>query len=205
VWVLGSDPADETEQRRVCRVSKTNYRPPDHGLAFTIGNDERYECGYVTGLSTSAVTAEMLMAANQTDGERTEREETRDLLASMLEAGPMDTTEVLKSTRAAGISDTTVKRARRDLKVTSTARKDPATGKLLGWSLALPEPQGQPTITPQGQLLIDPLDPLVLNRTYRESRDPEDPQDQWGVDPLVFDGAPTPDDDLFLDDEGGLG
>ena len=52
VWVLGADPEDETEQRRVCRVSKTNYRPPDNGLGFTIGNDERYECGYVTGLGT---------------------------------------------------------------------------------------------------------------------------------------------------------
>jgi putative DNA primase/helicase len=26
VWVLGTDPEDESEQRRVCRVSKTNYR-----------------------------------------------------------------------------------------------------------------------------------------------------------------------------------
>jgi putative DNA primase/helicase len=205
VWVLGADPSDETEQRRVCRVSKTNYRPPDNGLAFTIGNDERYECGFVTGLSMSAVSAEMIMAAKQTDGERSEREETRDLLASMLEAGPMDTADVLKSTRAAGISDTTVKRARRDLGVTSTARKDPTTGRTLGWALALPGPQGQPTITPEGQLLIDPLGPVGLNRTYRESRGPEDPQDQRGVDPVGFDlGPPPPDDDLFLDGESGF-
>jgi RecA-family ATPase len=44
VWVLGVDPEDKTEQRRVCRVSKTNYRQPDNGIGFSIDNDERFEC-----------------------------------------------------------------------------------------------------------------------------------------------------------------
>jgi putative DNA primase/helicase len=46
VWVLGVDPEDKTEQRRVCRVSKTNYRQPDNGIGFSIDNDERFECGW---------------------------------------------------------------------------------------------------------------------------------------------------------------
>jgi putative DNA primase/helicase len=209
VWVLGADPEDETETRRVCRVSKTNYRPPDNGLGFVIGNDERYECGYVTGLGTSTVTAEVLMSVRQTEGERSEREETRDLIESVLGAGPMDTADVLKATRAAGVSDATVKRARRDLGVTSTPRKDGTTGKLLGWSLALPDHRITPPdhgVSPQGQPLIDPVDPLVPTRTYIESRGPEDPQDERG--PLVGlfagrDGPPPPDDDLFFDAEDG--
>jgi putative DNA primase/helicase len=204
VWVLGTDPQDETEQRRVARVSKTNYRPPDNGLGFAIGNDEAYECGYVTGLGMSAVSAEDLVAARPNDGERTEREEARDLIKSILSTGPMDTSEVLKTTRAAGVSEMTVKRARRDLGVISTPRKDPATGKLLGWSLELPDHK----ITapdhrsgPVGQPLIDPVDPLVMTRTYIESRGPEDPQDKSGTLVALIDGPPPPDDALFFDGE----
>jgi hypothetical protein len=208
VWVLGVDPEDETEQRRVCRVSKTNYRPPDNGIGFAIGNDERFECGYVTGLGTSTVTAEVLMAARQSDGERSEREEVRDLLQSILSPGPMDTAEVLKATRASGVSDATVKRARHDLGVTSTPRKDSVTGKLLGWSLALPDHRITPPdhqITPQGQLLIAPVEPLVPTRTYTDIQRSRGSTGQGRPtgEPLVslFDGSPPPDDSLFEDGE----
>ncbi len=204
VWVLGADPSDESGQRRVCRVAKTNYRAPANGISFTIGNDERYECGFVTGLSMSEVTAEQIMAATQTDGERTEREEARDLLAAMLEGGPVDTADVLKAARSAGISESTVKRARSDLGVRSTPRKDPITGRMLGWALTLPGPVGQATVAPPGQLLIDPVDPLALNRTYIEPRGPEGPEDQRGSGLVGLDGGPPPDDNLFLDDESQL-
>jgi len=64
VWVLGIDPDDETECRRVMRVSKSNFKMPDDGLAFIIGDDERFDCGYVTGVTTSSVSAEALVAAS---------------------------------------------------------------------------------------------------------------------------------------------
>jgi putative DNA primase/helicase len=196
VWVLGVDPEDETEQRRVCRVSKTNYRAPDNGLGFIIGNDETYECGFVNGLGISTVTAEDLVGARQTDGERSEREETRDLLKSILRSGPMDTADVLKATRSAGVSDTTVKRARRDLGVISTARHDPTTGRLVGWQLSLSDHRG----TPQGQPLLDPVDPLVPTRTFTRSSGPEGHPTASG--PLVSTLAVQyPDDSVFLDDE----
>jgi hypothetical protein len=201
VWVMGVDPEDESEQRRVCRVGKTNYRAPENGISFTIGNDERYECGFVTGLGLSKVTAEDLMAARQSDGERSEREEVRDLLESILGAGPVDTAEVLKATRATGVSDATVKRARRDLGVISTPRKDSVTGKLLGWSLALPDHRITPPdhqITPQGQLLIEPVEPLVSTRTYTEN---QRSRGSTGQGRSTGDGSPPPDDSLFEGDD----
>jgi hypothetical protein len=201
VWVMGVDPEDESEQRRVCRVGKTNYRSPENGISFTIGNDERYECGFVTGLGLSKVTAEDLMAARQSDGERSEREEVRDLLESILGAGPVDTAEVLKATRATGVSDATVKRARRDLGVISTPRKDSVTGKLLGWSLALPDHRITPPdhqITPQGQLLIEPVEPLVSTRTYTEN---QRSRGSTGQGRSTGDGSPPPDDSLFEGDD----
>ena len=93
-WVLGADPEDET--RHVVRVGKSNYRYPDNGLAFTIAGDALYEAGYVTDLTESAVCAEDLTAAASTQGERTDREEARELVRSLLISGPMDTPELLK-------------------------------------------------------------------------------------------------------------
>jgi hypothetical protein len=138
VWVLGIDPEDDTGNRRVVRVSKSNFKLPENGLAFSIGDDERWDCGYVTGLGSSSVTAEDLVVASVPAGERTEREEARDLVKSILQDGPMDTAELLKLTRAAGVSDRTVVRARHDLGVKARARHDPTTGKMLGWSVELP-------------------------------------------------------------------
>jgi hypothetical protein len=203
VWVLGTDPNDESQQRRVCRVAKTNYRVPDNGIAFTIGNDDRWECGFVTGLGMSAVSAEELVAIRQTDGERSEREETRDLLRSILSNGPVDTSEVLKTTRAAGVSDTTVKRARGDLGVKSTPRKDPTTGKLLSWQLNLPDHKVTTLVhgtNPQGHSLIDPVDPLDTTCTYINPRGPEGPEDHGGSDPL---DGPPPTDEMFYDEDSG--
>jgi hypothetical protein len=60
VWVLGVDPEDESGSKRVVRVAKSNFRMPDDGLAFTIGEDEQYECGFVTGLAASTVTGSPL-------------------------------------------------------------------------------------------------------------------------------------------------
>jgi putative DNA primase/helicase len=202
VWVLGLDPQDESEQCRVARVSKTNYRPPDNGLGFTIGNDEEYECGYVTGLGMSAVSAEELVAARTTDGDRTERDEARDLLKSILEAGPVDTAEVLKVTRSSGMSDRTVTRARGDLRVRSSARHDPNTGRLIAWQLALPDQSASHSTndaTPVRQPLIGAVGALVPTREYEL---PQRPERQPGESGTV-DAPPPPDDALFLDDENG--
>jgi putative DNA primase/helicase len=147
-WVLGADPEDESGATRVVRVSKTNYREPDHVFALTIVSDERFDCGVVAGMARSDVTAEDLVAASSTGEEKTERAEAREFVRSALASGPMDTDALLKMTRAAGLSDRTVKRARSDLKVIASQRQDPTTGCVVGWELRLPDgtfdPQDHP-------------------------------------------------------------
>ena len=54
--VLGVDPNDETGATRVLSVGKTNYKDPGTSLAFTIGSDPTYECGFVDGLRPSCVS-----------------------------------------------------------------------------------------------------------------------------------------------------
>jgi hypothetical protein len=185
----------------VARVSKTNYRPPDNGLGFSIGNDEQYECGYVTGLGMSAVSAEDLVAARATDGDRTERDEARDL-KSILEAGPVDKAKVLKVTRSSGMSDRTVTRARGDLRVRSSARHDPNSGRLIAWQLALPDQsasQSTDEATPVRQPLIGAVGALVPTR---ENGLPQRPEGQPGESGTV-ESAPPPDDALFYGEEDG--
>ncbi len=182
VWVLGVDPTDETKQRRVCLVSKTNYRAPDNGLAFIIENNANHECGYIAGLSTSSVSADDLMAIQQTDEERTARSEAREHLKSILKDGPVDTPKVLKLMEEEGFSGTTIKRARGDLKVVPIPRRDPITGQLLPGQLRLPNQRVNPLEQPEGQPPSGPVDPLVATRAFTGSSGPEG--HHTGSDPL---------------------
>jgi hypothetical protein len=143
VWLLGVHPEDESGARRVVTVSKSNYRMPDSGLSFTIGNDEQYECGFVTGLSSSSVTAEDLAAASVPASERTSREEARAMVKAILKKGPMETSELLKLTRGAGISDRTVDRARSDLGAKASPQHAP-DGKMTSWMVSLPDQSATP-------------------------------------------------------------
>ncbi len=180
VWVLGVDPEDETGARRVVRVSKTNFKEPDAGLSFVISDDVRFECGYVTGLLTSTVTAEDLVAASTPADERTAREEARDVLKALLgNDREIETSELLKQTRAAGVSDTSVKRARKDLQVVARPLHDAVTKRMIGWMLSLPQDHGT-TGSPQGQTTafdpLDPLDPLASTRGIYNPSVPQGPQ-----------------------------
>jgi energy-coupling factor transporter ATP-binding protein EcfA2 len=135
--VLGVDPNDESGQRRLVRVAKTNYKEPAGGLQFTIGDDPEFECGYVVGLSGNDTAAEDIVGAPVSQEERGERAEARDILRSLLADGPMDAAEVIK---ASGISERTLKRARKDIGVSAEARRN-GRGRVIGWTWSLPEGQ----------------------------------------------------------------
>ncbi len=137
--VLGADPHDETGETRVIRVAKSNYRMPLQGVAFRLRNDATYEVGVAAGLCGSDVAAEDITAAPSTSEERGERAEARVLLRELLASGPVDAAEVAKALPE--VSRSTLKRARADLGVLSEPRRD-ATGKVVGWTLRLPESRG---------------------------------------------------------------
>jgi len=173
VWVLGTDPEDESEKRRAVRVSKTNFKEPDHGLSFIISDNEEYECGQVTGLAPSNVSAQELVAASVPSEERTEREEARELLRAILADGRVDVKEVYKSSRSAGISDRTMSRARSDLGVVAHCQRHPKTGCVLGWFLSLPEQSNIDPATPECALPIGAVGGLGTTRQFAGSGGPE--------------------------------
>ena len=135
--VLGVDPEDDS--KRVARVAKTNYKEPAHGVSFSIAGDEEFECGYVAAIRTSNITAEAITAAPVTADERTERSDARDFLGHYLQDGPVPSEDLIRAGEKAGISRRTLFRARKDLGVVSVRRTDPRTGKMIGWTSALPD------------------------------------------------------------------
>jgi hypothetical protein len=181
------------------RVSKTNFREPASGHAFTIVNDEEFDCGVVSGICGSEVTAEELVSASASLEEKTERAEAREMVRTLLAEGPMATADLLKLTRKSGLSDTTVKRARHDLEVRSTQRRDPTSGRVVGWELELPTGSATPCrLTDSAFDPVDPVDPVdgIRGGSMTRPGGPEDPEGQsanWE--------EPPPDDSLFLDDE----
>ncbi len=136
--VLGVDPNDEGGQRRLVRVAKTNYREPDAGLQFRIGDDPEFECGYVTALYPDDTAAEVIVGAPVSIEEKGERAEAREILRSLLADGPMDAADVI---RASGINAASLKRPRKDIGVIAEARRN-MLGRVVGWTWRLPETQG---------------------------------------------------------------
>ncbi|MFZ2055929.1 MAG: AAA family ATPase [Acidimicrobiales bacterium] len=149
--VLGVDPNDESGARRLVRVAKTNYREPDAGLQFRIGDDPEFECGYVTALYRDDTTAEVIVGAPVSIEEKGERAEARDVLRTLLAEGPMDADEAIK---ASGINAASLRRPRKDIGVIAEARRN-MLGRVVGWTWRLPEvqrynPEVQPALLTVG-------------------------------------------------------
>lgn len=188
VWVLGLDPEDDTDKRRLVAVAKTNYKEPDSGFSFVIANDEQTEVGFVTSVEASSVSAHAIVAPRENRDERSERSEAKDLIKEILSDGWVDVRTLLNETQKAGLSDRTVRRARHDLGVISRQRRNPDTGKLEGWELSLPAPNGK-----KG----GPLGPLPLTSTYT----PENHPKSTGPSSFYPDGSPVHTDADYRDPE----
>ncbi|MCU1490826.1 MAG: hypothetical protein JWM85_2231 [Acidimicrobiaceae bacterium] len=150
--VLGVDPSDESGERRVVSVGKSNYKMPDSGYSFRIGNDERWECGFVMGMTPSNIAAEEITAAAPTTEEKGERVDAREVLRELLAGGPMDAVDAL---RASGVAERTLKRARKDLGVIALAKRN-AHGHVTGWSWSLPQGHEANTRVPSSDLALWP-------------------------------------------------
>jgi AAA domain len=129
VWVLGTDPADE--RRRVLQVSpSTNYRPPEHGMSFTIANYEPYECGYVVDIGESDVPAAELVAWSSPE-ERRDRDDARTWLRIRLGTERHNSKDVKADWKKENGSERTLQQARDDLGVVPVM--EGSGGSLVSW------------------------------------------------------------------------
>jgi putative DNA primase/helicase len=111
-FVLGVDPEDDT--KRVARVAKTNYKEPEHGISFIIGEDIEFECGYVANVAESDITAEQITGAPVTAEERSDRADAREWLISKIGQDRLDSKSIKSDWRKEGGSTRTLQRARAD-------------------------------------------------------------------------------------------
>ncbi len=140
VIVLGRHPDDETV--RVVRVAKTNFQQPDHGWSFSISGDEKLEVGYVTELKTCDVAAGALVAEATSAEERDDASEAKRIVETILDDNlPMPAKDFEKEAAAAGLTERQVKAGRRKAGVVAERQKD-ETGKVIGWTVKLPDHQG---------------------------------------------------------------
>lgn len=133
-WVLGVDKNDET--KRVISVSKTNFKEPQTGYEFAIADDPETEAGFVVGVEASDITSAEIMSAFSNEEERGAKTDAKEFLTQALDPPGYErlSSELFKEAAAQGISDSTLTRAKRDLKI----KPHKLTGKDGQWVWALP-------------------------------------------------------------------
>ena len=125
-FVVGENP-DDAEARVLCHL-KSNLAPKTSSLVFGIDQ------GRFGWKGESSLTAEQVLAVPAEGDERTRQGDAKSFLEQMLAEGPVNSSEVEKQAKAAGISRTTLWRAKGALEV--SAKK---TGFNGGWQWHFPE------------------------------------------------------------------
>lgn len=128
--VVALDPDDES--RRVLGHNKHNLSGAAPSLIYTITGDEKTEAARVEWKGESPHSARSLLSAPDDPSERSALAEAKEWLAEELENGPVSAKELTERGRAAGHSDATLTRAKRELRVRSKKEAD-------GWTWHPPE------------------------------------------------------------------
>lgn len=113
--LVAKDPQDET--KRVLAGIKNNLAPLPVSLSFHIEGIDGTSRIVWEGVSTH--TADGLLAIPVSQEERSALEDAEDFLRDMLAESPVDSKEILKEARNAGVSEKTLHRAKKTLGVRS--------------------------------------------------------------------------------------
>ncbi len=118
VYLVAKD--DEQPNRRLFLPIKNNLGEDESGLAYAVAQSDgvpfiRWESEAVTIPANDVLDPEL-------DDKRSAREEAKDFLETTLADGPVNSKDVLKDARAAGISDKTLRRAKSELGIKAGKR-----------------------------------------------------------------------------------
>lgn len=185
--VVGQDPQDES--RRILAPTKGNLSKKATSLMYTITTAPN-EAARIHWLGQSKLSATDLVQVPDTPEEKSALAEAIEFLKESLEEYPMAAVQMKKDAHNAGISPSTLKRAKSVLGVNSKKESDGS------WTWSLPKKEGKGTsdsLTPR----LDPLDPLAsthhgARETYISEEDQGDQGNQHGDD------GPLPDEEAGL-------
>jgi hypothetical protein len=121
-YMCGTDPDDDTRQRRVFACLKLNLAPEPPALAYRLVNDGLRGCARVVWEGISEHKATTLLAERGSDDERSDRDEAAEWLTGYLidHGGEDRAGEIFKAARRDGIAQHTIQRARKRAGVTTT-------------------------------------------------------------------------------------
>lgn len=128
--LVARDPGDET--RRILAVAKCNLGAHPPALAYRLIGDDLHGCARITWEGATNHTPEGLLAAPESDEDRSALAEAADFLEDALATGPMLAKTVKAQAKDAGIAERTLDRAKKRAGVKS--KKDGADGPWL-WTL----------------------------------------------------------------------
>ncbi len=130
------DPEDESELRCILVSTKSNLSAPPPAMAFHI-EPTADDVSRIQWDGHTSHTANQLLAMAAEDNERGDaRSEAIEILQDVLSDGPRPTADVLKQARPLGITEATLRRARKQLGI---QRIKEGFGEEGRWLLALPE------------------------------------------------------------------
>ena len=181
---VGKDPGDPTGRRRFMVPTKNNIGNDETGLAYTLASASCNDTAVVEWEADPVeISADDLLATYTTKSpgpDPVERDEATVWLAEALADGPRPAKELLAQAKKDGISEGTLKRAKRELGV--IASKDGWDG---GWVWRLPHDGQEPGRTPITCAPSDDPAPLRKNKGLTEAS-------LWGDSTEGNEGAQVP-------------
>jgi hypothetical protein len=148
VYIVVDDADDE--DARLFVKAKNNLAPDKHGLRYTIGlqhvghdgdlDEEIWAPHVIWHNEYVEITATQAMEAEASGKKDTPREDAKEILLNRLSLGPAYSTDLLDEVRAHGISESTMRRAGKELGVI-IEREDPCNLKS-PWQWRLPAARG---------------------------------------------------------------
>jgi len=134
VLLCGSDP--DNPQRRALTQSKNTYGPLSEGIGYEITKDPTSPTGArFKWAGHSDLTASRILSGMATDEDRVALRIACDLLKDALSNGERLADDIRAETRAAGVSEATLKRARSSMGIT-WRREGFGTGAIYYWGLS---------------------------------------------------------------------
>lgn len=143
VWVAGRDPRDQ--DRRALAVSKNNLAPFPESLGYELVSAGPFKVGKVRWLGPLPLSADDLVRPATADAVTPAQDAAADFLLTALAEGPRAVRELFEEAGAAGISEQTLKRAKRRLGAKTNKRG--GVGEPGGWFWSLAESKGASTAT----------------------------------------------------------
>jgi hypothetical protein len=120
--LVAKDPEAPDSGRCIIAVAKSNVGPPVPALAYRAVSDEIHGCGRIEWQGVTNHLADDLAAGPINQEERGALAEARAFLEDYLLEGPKPAGEIIEAGKEAGISSTTLKRAKGVLRVRSFKR-----------------------------------------------------------------------------------